>query len=96
MTLTCTRNKSWLQTHLFWIRLVSGTFPEVLGGTLSHDLDRVDVTRHITVKQGPGTFVLNISKAQVTDSAVYYCIKVQRSQMTFLKGIFLRIKGKSN
>lgn len=94
VTLTCTRQKSWTQTHLFWIRLVSGTFPEILGGTLSYDYEGVSVTGHIAAKQEPGKFVLNINKAQLSDTAVYYCVKVKRLNMTFLKGIFLRVKGK--
>lgn len=94
MTLTCTRDKLWHQTHLFWIRLVSGTFPQILGQTMSYDYQGVDMTGHITAKQEPGKFVLNITKAQLSDTAVYYCIKVKRLNMTFLKGIFLRIKGK--
>ncbi|XP_071314393.1 uncharacterized protein [Trachinotus anak] len=93
VTLTCIRNSTWLLTHLFWIRLVSGTFPESLGGIIAHDFERVKKTHHITVKQEPGTFVLHIPKTQVSDTAVYYCIKVTEQDMTFLKGIFLRVKG---
>ncbi|XP_044219860.1 signal-regulatory protein beta-2-like [Thunnus albacares] len=94
VTLTCMRQKSWQSTSLFWIRLVSGTFPEILGGTFAFDYEVVDtVTHHITTKQEPGTFVLHINKTQLSDTAVYYCIKVKKSHMTFLSGIFLRIKG---
>uniref|UniRef100_A0A3Q1HFH4 Ig-like domain-containing protein n=1 Tax=Anabas testudineus TaxID=64144 RepID=A0A3Q1HFH4_ANATE len=63
VTLKCTRQIS--QGYLFWIRLVSGTFPEILGKTLSYDYGSVDVTRHITAKQEPGEYVLNIKKAQL-------------------------------
>ncbi len=94
VTLTCTRQRSWHSTYLFWIRLVSGTFPEFLGGTLAIDLEVVEQTRHITAKQEPGTFVLHITETQLSDTAVYYCIKVKKLSMIFLKGIFLRIKGK--
>ncbi|XP_054453108.1 signal-regulatory protein beta-2-like [Anoplopoma fimbria] len=93
VTLTCARQKTWLSTYLFWIRLASETFPEILGGTLAHDYNVEKETRHITTKQEPGTFVLHISKTQFNDTAVYYCIKVRNSNMTFSKGIFLRIKG---
>ncbi|XP_044060977.1 uncharacterized protein LOC122880189 [Siniperca chuatsi] len=96
VTLTCTRQRTWHLTYLFWIRLVSGTFPEILGGTLSYDFEGVDETNHITAKQEPGTFVLHITKTQLSDTAVYICIKVQNRNMTFLKGIFLRIKGQES
>ncbi|XP_068590507.1 signal-regulatory protein beta-2-like [Cebidichthys violaceus] len=93
VTLTCDRRHSWQSTYLFWIRLVSETFPEILGGTIAHDYDVVKETRHITAKQEPGKFVLHINKTQLSDTAVYYCMKVSLSTMTFSKGIFLRIKG---
>uniref|UniRef100_A0A8D0AII8 Ig-like domain-containing protein n=1 Tax=Sander lucioperca TaxID=283035 RepID=A0A8D0AII8_SANLU len=92
VTLTCTRQRNWHSTNLFWIRLVSGTFPEFLGGTIAYDFS-VFETRRITAKQEPGTFVLHITNTQISDTAVYYCIKVRQSYMTFSKGIFLRIKG---
>ncbi|XP_034739798.1 uncharacterized protein LOC117951919 [Etheostoma cragini] len=92
VTLTCTRQKNWHSTTLFWIRIVSGTFPEFLGGTIAYDFN-VFETRRITAKQEPGTFVLHITNTQISDTAVYYCIKVRQSNMTFLKGFFLRIKG---
>ncbi|XP_049899096.1 signal-regulatory protein beta-2-like [Epinephelus moara] len=92
VTLTCPRNRLSLSS-LFWIRLVSGTFPEILGGTIAVDLG-VDVeTRRITAKQKPGTFVLHITETQLRDTAVYYCINVTQSKMMFLRGTFLRIKG---
>ncbi|KAL7395376.1 hypothetical protein ABVT39_015400 [Epinephelus coioides] len=92
VTLTCPRDR--LSTsYFFWIRLVSGTFPEFLGGTIAADFG-VDVeTRRITAKQEPGTFVLHITETQLRDTAVYYCIKVTQSKMTFLRGTFMRIKG---
>ena len=94
VTLTCNRQKS-PQSTLFWIRLVSGTFPEILGGTYSFNYKAVDqYNHHITAKQGPGTFVLRITETQLSDTAVYYCIKVKNTHMTFLSGTFLRIKGK--
>ncbi|KAL7394798.1 hypothetical protein ABVT39_004214 [Epinephelus coioides] len=92
VTLICPRDR--LSTsYFFWIRLVSGTFPEILGGTIAADYG-VDVeTRRITAKQEPGTFVLHITETQLRDTAVYYCIKVTQSKMTFLRGTFMRIKG---
>lgn len=94
MTLTCDCQKSWRQTYLYWIRLVSGTFPEVLGGTLAYDLEDYVETHHITAKLEPGKLILHILETQLSDTAIYYCIKVSKFKMTFLKGTFLRIKGK--
>ncbi|XP_025766132.1 uncharacterized protein LOC100701719 isoform X3 [Oreochromis niloticus] len=96
VTLNCSRDHRWLLTNLFWIRLVSQSFPEVLGSTISHNLNispTIEKTHHITTKQEPGTFVLHINRAQLSDTAVYYCIKVRERKMTFLKGTFLRVKG---
>uniref|UniRef100_A0A4W6F916 Ig-like domain-containing protein n=1 Tax=Lates calcarifer TaxID=8187 RepID=A0A4W6F916_LATCA len=93
VTLTCPRKTTWLASDLFWIRLVPGTFPEALGGMIAYNFDRVKKTNHMTAKQEPGLFVLHFSKTRLSDTAVYYCIKVEQRNMTFLKGIFLRIKG---
>ncbi|XP_073342684.1 signal-regulatory protein beta-2-like [Pagrus major] len=94
VTLTCARQKSLLSAPtLFWIRLVSGNVPEFLGGTHSFDYPGVNETPRITAKQGDGTFLLNISEAQLNDTGLYYCVKVDKLNLTFVKGIFLRIQG---
>uniref|UniRef100_A0A3Q4HDG2 Ig-like domain-containing protein n=1 Tax=Neolamprologus brichardi TaxID=32507 RepID=A0A3Q4HDG2_NEOBR len=74
VTLNCSRDHRWLSTNLFWIRLVSQSFPEVLGSTVSYDVPIIEKVHHITTKQEPGTFVLHINGAQLSDTAVYYCI----------------------
>ena len=97
MTLNCNRQKSEYTGALFWIRLVSGNFPEFLAGTLAINFDVVNKTPHFSAKQEPGTFILHINKAKPSDTGVYYCIKVERqTEMTFLNGTLLRIKGKYN
>ncbi|XP_074505791.1 uncharacterized protein LOC141775951 [Sebastes fasciatus] len=93
VTLTCPRQESPFQETLFWVRLVSGNFPEVLGGTFTFNYKEVDKTPGITAEQGPGTFLLHIHKTKSSDTGVYYCIKVDELKMTFLNGTFLRIKG---
>ncbi|XP_041800550.1 uncharacterized protein LOC121611890 [Chelmon rostratus] len=93
VTLTCDRQTSWTSTQLFWMRLVSGNLPEFLGGTVTIDFNGVTTTGHITSKQGPGTFILHISQAKLSDTGVYFCVKVKQVDMTVLKGTFLRIKG---
>uniref|UniRef100_A0A671XXL0 Ig-like domain-containing protein n=1 Tax=Sparus aurata TaxID=8175 RepID=A0A671XXL0_SPAAU len=92
VTLTCARHDSWLSTQLFWIRLVSGNMPELLGGTYSFDFDGVNKTPRITAKQGDGTFLLHISEAQLSDTGLYYCLKQKQLDMTFMEGTFLRIQ----
>ncbi|XP_067374750.1 uncharacterized protein [Channa argus] len=92
--LECPRNRSISVKHYFyWIRLVSGGFPDFLGGTFDFDYDGVIKTPRITAKQEDGTFVLHISEAKLSDTGIYYCMKVKQLDMTFLKGVFLRIKG---
>ncbi|XP_039866412.1 uncharacterized protein LOC120720698 isoform X2 [Simochromis diagramma] len=93
VTLNCFRDRLWHSTHLFWIRLVSQSFPEIVGSTMSYDSPTIENIHHITTKQEPGTFVLHINRAQLSDTAVYYCIKVRKRKMTFLKGTFLQVKG---
>ncbi|XP_044061708.1 signal-regulatory protein beta-2-like isoform X2 [Siniperca chuatsi] len=44
-------------------------------------------------KQEPGTFLLHISTTKLSDTGVYYCIKVNQLDMKFVMGTFLRIKG---
>ncbi|XP_040903676.1 signal-regulatory protein beta-2-like [Toxotes jaculatrix] len=92
VNLTCARQESD-DADLYWIRLVSGDFPELLGGTFTFDHDGVNSGRHITTKQEPGTFLLHISKTERNDTGFYYCIKVEVLDMKFLTGTFLRIKG---
>ncbi|XP_019217925.1 uncharacterized protein LOC100695534 isoform X2 [Oreochromis niloticus] len=93
VTLTCARPASDYDATLYWIRIVSGSWPEFLGGTFAFDYVGVNKTPHITTKQEPGTFILEITEVNQSDTGLYYCIKVKLLAMTFLKGTFLRIKG---
>uniref|UniRef100_A0A4W6FBX5 Ig-like domain-containing protein n=1 Tax=Lates calcarifer TaxID=8187 RepID=A0A4W6FBX5_LATCA len=93
VNLTCTREKSDYSANLFWVRLVSGNLPEFLGGTYAFDYDGVNEIPRITAKQEPGTFLLRITKTELSDTGLYYCIKVDLLDMTFLNQTFLRIKG---
>uniref|UniRef100_A0A665WD72 Ig-like domain-containing protein n=1 Tax=Echeneis naucrates TaxID=173247 RepID=A0A665WD72_ECHNA len=85
--------QSLKQTTLFWIRLVSGNFPEILGGTFSFDYDGVNESPRFTAKQEPGTFLLHINKIESSDTGMYYCIDTETLDLKFLKGTFLRIKA---
>ncbi|XP_074505787.1 immunoglobulin kappa light chain-like [Sebastes fasciatus] len=93
VTLTCPRQESESQGTFFWVRLVSGNFPEFLGGAFTFDYPVVNKSPRFTAEQGPGTFLLHIHKTKPSDTGVYYCIEVNVLEMTFLKGTFLRIKG---
>lgn len=95
MNLTCTRQTADYDAALFWIRLVSGNPPDVLGGTYSFNYDNVKKTSHMTARQEPGAFLLQISSTEQSDAGVYYCLKVEQLSMIFVKGVFLRVKGKS-
>ncbi|XP_047190279.1 uncharacterized protein LOC124850503 isoform X2 [Scophthalmus maximus] len=93
VNLTCNRQQLEHSAILFWIRLVSGNFPEILGATFSHEHPGVNTTSHFTVKQEPGVFLLHIKKTERSHTGVYYCIRVNQLVMTFLNATFLRIKG---
>ncbi|XP_040904165.1 uncharacterized protein LOC121188455 isoform X2 [Toxotes jaculatrix] len=94
VTLTCSRQSSQLETGtLFWIRLTAGNLPEVLGATYTFDSIYINKTPRITAKQEPQTFVLHITKTELSDTAFYYCEKHVELQTTFLNITFLRVKG---
>uniref|UniRef100_A0A3B4YTU8 Ig-like domain-containing protein n=1 Tax=Seriola lalandi dorsalis TaxID=1841481 RepID=A0A3B4YTU8_SERLL len=87
VTLTCARKGSG---SLFWIRTVSGKVPQVLGKTYS--LEPVDPRIEATEERE--TFVLSIKKAKLSDTAVYYCMKIHQQKLIFLNGTDLRVEGK--
>ncbi|XP_029973032.1 uncharacterized protein LOC115406848 isoform X8 [Salarias fasciatus] len=92
VTLTCPR-KSGHKENLFWIRIISGHQPEFLGGTYGFDYEGVHQTPHFTTKQEPGTFILNIHQSQISDTGLYYCIQTETLQMSFVRRVFLMVKG---
>uniref|UniRef100_A0A665WDG8 Ig-like domain-containing protein n=1 Tax=Echeneis naucrates TaxID=173247 RepID=A0A665WDG8_ECHNA len=97
--LTCQRQVD-RAAKLFWIRLVSGSFPEVLGGAFSfnHTSDQLSFVNEIprfTTKQEPGTFSLYIKEMERSDTGLYYCVKAKQFDIKFLTGTFLTVKGDS-
>uniref|UniRef100_A0A665WD20 Ig-like domain-containing protein n=1 Tax=Echeneis naucrates TaxID=173247 RepID=A0A665WD20_ECHNA len=95
--LTCQRQVD-RAAKLFWIRLVSGSFPEVLGGAFSfnHTSDQLSFVNEIprfTTKQEPGTFSLYIKEMERSDTGLYYCVKAKQFDIKFLTGTFLTVKG---
>uniref|UniRef100_A0A3Q3AFG5 Ig-like domain-containing protein n=1 Tax=Kryptolebias marmoratus TaxID=37003 RepID=A0A3Q3AFG5_KRYMA len=83
VTLTCSRrsNKSG---SLFWIKLVPGNLPEVLGATYTFNHSIVKETLHFKLNHGPETFVLQIYQIKLSDTAFYYCEEVIDLQKTVL------------
>lgn len=93
VTLTCSR-RSNLSGLLFWMRVVAGNLPEVLGATYTFDQGTVNKTPRITTKKETGTFVLHIIQTQLNDTAFYYCEEVIELKTTKWNITFLRVKGK--
>uniref|UniRef100_A0A3Q2D889 Ig-like domain-containing protein n=1 Tax=Cyprinodon variegatus TaxID=28743 RepID=A0A3Q2D889_CYPVA len=94
VTLTCPRQTATLyQETLYWIRLVSGNWPEFLGATFNFEFDEVSKIPYIETKQDQGEFLLHINEAQQNDTGLYYCIKVRQLDFIFMNGTFLKIKG---
>nr|XP_046261712.1 uncharacterized protein LOC124067950 isoform X5 [Scatophagus argus] len=83
--LTCTHENLG---NLFWIRLVSGNLPEVLGKSFSFE----NVGSRIRTSEEPRTFVLRIKSVELSDAALYYCLKI-RQKLSFLKGAHLSVEG---
>ena len=84
--LSCPRKSSG---SLFWIRQVSGNLPEIAVKSFSFYNDR-----RIKTTKEPGTFVLHIKEAQLSDTGLYYCMKSHGENVTFLNGTYLRVEGK--
>uniref|UniRef100_A0A672IN45 Ig-like domain-containing protein n=1 Tax=Salarias fasciatus TaxID=181472 RepID=A0A672IN45_SALFA len=95
VTFTCPRIFG-TKVNMYWIRVVSGKNPEFLGGTIGFNSSEVNQTPHYTTKQGPGTFILHIHQTQINDTGLYYCIHTSWANMSFSKGVFLKVQGKMN
>ena len=74
---------------VFWIRPVSGKPPEFYKTFSSTSFDP-----RIRTTEEPGTFVLRITNAMPRDTGVYYCLKIEHKNFTFLKGMDLKVQGK--
>uniref|UniRef100_A0A672INB9 Ig-like domain-containing protein n=1 Tax=Salarias fasciatus TaxID=181472 RepID=A0A672INB9_SALFA len=92
VTLTCPRTLGHKEL-MYWIRIISGHQSEFLGGTYGFDYSPVHQTRHFTTKQELGTFILHIHQTQISDTGLYYCIQTETLEMTFVRGVFLKVKG---
>ena len=86
MDLTCPRKSSG---SLFWIRIDSGDFPEVLGKTFN-----LKSNDRITATEERELFVLHIKEAKLSDAAVFYCIQISQQFLRFLTQTDLRVEGK--
>uniref|UniRef100_A0A3B3V228 Ig-like domain-containing protein n=1 Tax=Poecilia latipinna TaxID=48699 RepID=A0A3B3V228_9TELE len=97
VTLSCPRKTSALYRETFyWIRLVSGNWPEFLGSTVNFKIDDVSKIPHIQTKQEEKEFILHINEAKRNDTGLYYCIKIRQLDFIFMKGTFLKIKGQES
>ncbi|XP_051275454.1 uncharacterized protein LOC127374316 [Dicentrarchus labrax] len=85
LKLTCPRESS---STSFWIRLVSGNLPEVLGRTFKTE----SADPSITVSGEAGTFVLQIKNVKRSDTGIYVCFKTQQKWIV-LKTVDLRVEG---
>ncbi|XP_055014977.1 uncharacterized protein LOC110159008 [Boleophthalmus pectinirostris] len=93
ITLSCPRSvKKTDMSTLHWIRVLSGNFPEFLGGTFNFEYEGLNKTPRTTTEQGNGTFDLTIHQSTLSDTGFYYCVKVQQLKMELVFGVFLKIK----
>uniref|UniRef100_A0AAX7SD14 Immunoglobulin domain-containing protein n=1 Tax=Astatotilapia calliptera TaxID=8154 RepID=A0AAX7SD14_ASTCA len=86
INLTCPRRDVGT---LFWIKLVSGDFPKILGRSFSSQ----SADQRIRTVTDPGIFDLYITKAQQSDTGVYICMKTANRELTFLNGTYLKVEG---
>ncbi|XP_023184797.1 uncharacterized protein LOC111607121 [Xiphophorus maculatus] len=94
VTLSCPHQTSALYREtLYWIRLVSGNWPEFLGATFNFMDDDVSKISHIQTKQEQGKFLLYVNKAKRNDNGLYYCIKIRQLDFIFINGNFLKVEG---
>uniref|UniRef100_A0A096LZE6 Ig-like domain-containing protein n=1 Tax=Poecilia formosa TaxID=48698 RepID=A0A096LZE6_POEFO len=93
VNLSCPRQTSALyQETLYWIRLVSGNWPEFLGATFNFEFDEESKIPQIQTKQEQGEFLLLINEANRNDTGLYYCVKVRQLDFIFMNGTFLQIR----
>uniref|UniRef100_A0A3B4FZG1 Immunoglobulin domain-containing protein n=1 Tax=Pundamilia nyererei TaxID=303518 RepID=A0A3B4FZG1_9CICH len=85
INLTCPRRDVGT---LFWLKLVSGDFPKILGRSFSSQ----SADQRIRTVTDPGIFDLYITKAQQSDTGVYICMKTANRELTFLNGTYLKVQ----
>uniref|UniRef100_H2MVJ0 Ig-like domain-containing protein n=1 Tax=Oryzias latipes TaxID=8090 RepID=H2MVJ0_ORYLA len=91
VTLSC-YNKSLNFAIFFWIKLVPGKMPEILGKGFSNGAGEKKIG-HFTTKEEEGKFILHSAKAKPSDSAFYNCLSLDGTDITFIRAVFLEIKG---
>ncbi|XP_019113990.2 uncharacterized protein LOC109138418 [Larimichthys crocea] len=72
---------------MYWIRLIPGNLPEVLGKALNSK----GVDSRIITTEESRTFVLRIKNTKLSDTGVYFCMQMQNI-LTFLKGADLKVE----
>ncbi|XP_014851846.1 PREDICTED: uncharacterized protein LOC106923373 [Poecilia mexicana] len=92
VTFSCKRHSSWGVGSLFWIKLIPGKMPDILGSTFTFNYPESNTYSRISTKQEPGSFVLHLARTRLSDTAFYFCLRTQKHNLTFLNGTLLRIK----
>lgn len=88
VTLKC----SWdYKGRLFWIRLVPGKLPVVLGKTFGSKT----ADHRIRITEETQASFLRIWRTITSDTGYYYCM-IYYHELTFAKEIHLSVEGKSN
>lgn len=86
VTLKC----SWdYKGSLFWIRLVPGKLPEVLGKTFGSKT----ADSRIRITEETKASFLRIERAKMSDTGYYYCMKYNH-ELTFFQAMHLSVEGK--
>ncbi|XP_007550335.2 uncharacterized protein LOC103136839 [Poecilia formosa] len=91
-TFSCERHSSGAVGSLFWIKLIPGKMPDILGSTFTFNYPKSNTYSRISTKQEPGSFVLHLARRRLSDTAFYFCLRTQKHNLTFLNGTLLRIK----
>lgn len=77
---------------LFWVRIIPGKLPEVLGKTFGPEPtnQRIKITEEIQ-----GSF-LRIARTATNDTGYYYCMNFLKNKIFFSKEIHLSVNGNFN
>uniref|UniRef100_A0A3P9JFL9 Uncharacterized LOC111947963 n=1 Tax=Oryzias latipes TaxID=8090 RepID=A0A3P9JFL9_ORYLA len=75
----------------FWIKVVPGKMPEILGNGHKYDAGEKKIG-HFSTKQEEVKFIFQIAKAKPSDSAFYYCLTLVDYDIIFRKAVLLDVK----
>uniref|UniRef100_A0A3P9LVT7 Ig-like domain-containing protein n=1 Tax=Oryzias latipes TaxID=8090 RepID=A0A3P9LVT7_ORYLA len=75
----------------FWVKVVPGKMPEILGKGHKYDAGEKKIG-HSSTKQEEGKFIFQIAKAKPSDLAFYYCLTLVDYDIIFRKAVLLDVK----